>query len=260
MSTWIEFVKSIQKEKGCTFSQAMVIGSPIWKQRKKGDGLQDFLKNPIKETKRVANETTERISTAIKGRDTLPPKSRAILAKYGDFKIIEMNVGRNPLSSLIPTIGDKISNGEISKFLSKYSYDSLFHLFLNMKLENGQLIKTEKNQVISISTGNYAMKESINVSVTKSVTLNELISNGEQYAGSKRFLHYDAFNANCQDYVLSLLKGSGLGSANVFEFVKQNTNELVKQLPGFAAPVLKGVTDLAAGADVLLKGKGKGRK
>ena len=59
-----------------------------------------------------------------------------------------------------------------------------------------------------------------------------------------RFLPYDAFTNNCQDFIIGLLRASGLSSPSIEKFIKQPVDELVDGLPGYVKTTTNLITSL----------------
>ena len=49
----------------------------------------------------------------------------------------------------------------------------------------------------------------------------------------RKFLPYSAYNNNCQDFLMAILKSNKLGNQTVYKFVKQNTTSIFKTSPIF---------------------------
>jgi hypothetical protein len=122
-----------------------------------------------------------------------------------------------------------------------------------MKLDSGEILRFEKNQVIGISQ---ASKESdsdcIAVPMTGPILFGSFFMKAQQSGGNEYF-KYDAVNNNCQDFILGCLQANSLSSSELTAFIKQNVEKLVSP---FIEGAARTATDLAAAADVLINGKG----
>ncbi len=189
------------------------------------------------------------------GRKNLPPKVRNMLKKHGNTEIAYIQVARSPLETYTKIALDVVSLGEFSKKAKKLPYDKLYHLYAVITLKNGTNILLEKNDVINTEyKGVRANAESKMVPVSKPLTMNQLMANTKKKLGSK-FLRYDAYKANCQNFIIGMLKGSNLGNESIYKFVKQDTRSIFSGSPTFAA-ITQFVTDLGARFDVLKQGAG----
>jgi hypothetical protein len=88
-----------------------------------------------------------------------------------------------------------------------------------------------------------------------SVVLNDALEKTKASMGSKAYFDYNAENNNCQDFISVFLRSNGMGDANDFTFVKQDTKKLFKGLSGLAKTAYT-LTELGERANVLLTGAG----
>lgn len=205
------------------------------------------------------------VNVASKGvRKDYPPSARKTIQELGDGVIVELKVRRDPIQSLLNTVLNTITLGKWNELRGRLSYDKLFHLGLIAKIEKAGRFHTiviEKNEVLNIGPAKPEKEETETMMVplpAAPITLNHFLKQGEEAAGKDFFL-YDAFNNNCQDFVLGLLKANFLGNENVSNFVKQPIEELVKGLPGYTHAIAKGATDLGAAFNYVLEGDGHNR-
>ena len=116
------------------------------------------------------------INSLIYGRSDYQPKVREYLKQFGNAKIISMEVRRTPLSQILMGILDVASFGQISK---NNPYDKLFHLALAVKLDTGDILLIEKNEVINMELNPYDKPntEAIDNTLNRNITLNNLMNN-----------------------------------------------------------------------------------
>jgi hypothetical protein len=79
------------------------------------------------------------------------------------------------------------------------------------------------------------------------LTIAELFENGEKQMGAN-FIKYDAFKNSCQDFVLGLLRGSGLSSSGSDAFIKQDIKKLIEKTPSYSTAIAKSIIDFAGDA------------
>merc|ERR1712100_862238 len=121
---------------------------------------------------------------------------------------------------------DAVSFGEFSRKAKKLPYDKLFHLYIIATLTNGKNILIEKNDVINMEMkGIRANAESKMVPVNKNLTLNTVMANTKKRMGGK-FLPYNGYTNNCQDFIMAILKSNNLGNQTTYKYVKQNTSSI----------------------------------
>jgi hypothetical protein len=135
-------------------------------------------------------------------------------------------------------------------------------LKLILTLQNGIKLALEKVERVSLTKYTKPVKgqEDEDVPVEKQITLNQLYKNAEIAMGD-RFYPYSARDNNCQNFILSVLKASGLGGERDFAFIKQDTKSLFGD-ESFLRKLSNTITDVGARFNVLLQGgkikKGKG--
>ena len=143
------------------------------------------------------------------------------------------------------------------------TFDQVYHLGIEAEVTHGGSTKRlviEKNAVINISPANAWTHDTevleIHLPAGEQLTLNVLLENAKKLMGGKYFM-YDAFTNNCQDYIMAILDANHLTTPELRKFVKQDLDNLVKELPGYTGTVAKAATDLGALADVAMQGRGR---
>ena len=135
-----------------------------------------------------------------------PKEVNEILLEYGNYRIKNVIICRNPLKDTINFLLDILTLGEFKQEMKKYSYDKMFHLFMLIQLENDDILLCERNQRVLlkiIPNYNYMkIYESINLYVTSNVTLYELFDNAEK--NDSNLYRYDAVYHNCQNFIKTL--------------------------------------------------------
>ena len=213
----------------------------------------------------VSSKAWSEYKTAVvKGRNNYPPRMRKIIQKYGDKEITRMFACRTPLPALLTSALNAISLGEFGKKWGDLPYDKLFHLDLRVDVledPNSNKIQTillEKNEVLNSALNPTKSKttecELISV-FPRPMTLNKMLAGAQQIQGDK-FFTYSAYNNNCQDFVMALLRGVEAGTQENYDFIKQNTRELFKNLPG-TRKFANTVTDTLATFNTIIEGTGK---
>jgi hypothetical protein len=184
------------------------------------------------------------------------PDQKKIIEKYGANAITSIKIGRSPIPSAINAILNIVTLGAFQKLLKQSPYDKLVHLFSIITLDNGIKILLEKNERINIKVvSSYNPKNSEYVDATyipSGLTFKELLDNGKKVLGNKYF-KYDAIQANCQDYIIGILKGSSILNDNLQQFIKQDVETIFKTLP-ITKKIMNTVTGTGAVVDVIKKG------
>ena len=237
-----------------------------------GDGVVSSITNLGKKAYRKTKETASKIASTAKdvatkvitGNTGMPPNVKSMLDKYGDSIITDMTIARNPVGSALISALSVASMGEFKKNLDNSPYDKLFHLKLILTLQNGIKLALEKVERVSLTKYTKPVKgqEDENVPVDKQITLGQLYHNAEMAMGD-RFYPYSARDNNCQNFILSVLKASGIGGERDYAFIKQDTKSLFGD-DSFVRKLSNTVTDIGARFNVLLQGgkikKGRGKK
>lgn len=226
-----------------------------------------FFSNVMTKIKGLASRAAQKIfgvaakAVGTQVRVNYPPKVRAVMAKYGSGVVEEVLIRRAPIQSLVDKALNLITFGKFAEVKQKMNYDKLFHLsmIVALRMPDGaqKRLVVEKNEVINISdkfkTG--GEEEYFRVNVPVPITFDTLISKGKELRGDV-FFKYDAFNNNCQDFLLSILSANGLLTPESSEFIKQDVGELLKELPSYISPFANLTTNIAGLADRVLQGEG----
>jgi hypothetical protein len=206
--------------------------------------------------------TANRLKSSLKGYvmgrgDAYPPYVKTIIEKYGDQEIVGMTLSRNPLDSAIINFLNVLSLGKLNKRLERAGYDKMFHLRLNVKLQNGKTISIEKNPLINmeVSPKNLPKAEFKEVyNIPQGITLFNLLDAAQTKMGSKYFTYSTSTN-NCQNYVMNLLTASNIGDDEDITFLKQDVEQLFQKY-GYLKNLTDKITDTAARANEIYYGAG----
>jgi hypothetical protein len=209
----------------------------------------------IKPIGKKAKQIVKTIDKTFSVPTQLLPNVKEILKKYGNQVIKGIVLKRTPVSGLIVGALDTFSLGVFGDRMEKNDLDNLYHLFMDLYLENNQVVSLEKNAGVNmiVNPPRRSGEEKHSVSnIPPGITLNQLIQNGINRMGNQFYL-YDSKRNNCQDFLLNVLQASNIGDQSDFEFIKQKTEKLFKGLP-----ILKGVahtiTDIGGIANKLIQG------
>lgn len=216
---------------------------------------------PIKGVKAL----TDRVITVISGRRMIPKRYMKLLEVNYDKKIQSITINRTPIKVLgaLETFLELVSLGRWSQIKKDFAYDSLFHLYILVVLEDGKSLLIEKNHVIKVAYSDDKGKDQMNVPINKEITLRELMVNTQKRMGLERFLKYNAFSNNCQVFVKSILEANGLLTSEMDKFIMQDVENLASEFldsnkwKDIANKGMEKITDLARKGDELLYGSGK---
>ena len=214
------------------------------------EAVKDFGEQAVKEVGEYAD-------VVLHGRNDYPPKVRELIKKYGEKKITRINIDRTPVPSVLTGALNAVSFGAFGKRFNRLPYDKLFHLRLDLTFEDGKTLAVEKNEVINMYESPKRLKggeqKQIDI-IPHELTLNKLLEGGQKIQGNKWF-NYSAYNNNCQDFIVALLKGSNVGTEQDIAFTKQDTKSLFKG-DSFLRKFANTVTDIGAKANEITTGAG----
>jgi hypothetical protein len=207
--------------------------------------------------KKAIKKTGEYVDTVLHGRNDYPPNVRELIKKYGKMPIVKIVIDRSPVVKALTSVLNFVSKGAFNERLSKTPYDELFHLRIDITFQGGERIALEKNEVINIYPNPVKKEGGEQREVGRlpaHITLDELLRNGQKIQGNKWF-KYSAYNNNCQDFIIAVLKGSGIGTEEDYNFIKQDTKALFKG-DSFLRKFANTVTDLGGKVNEITMGSG----
>ncbi len=153
------------------------------------------------------------INKIINFKENVPQNVKNALGKIGNNKITSARVGRTPVQAVI--------QGAL-KVVASVPYDDLFHLFIELTLDNGQKWILEKIERINLVKEDRSKKQGAEFTSSFPVnkTMNELFQNTKDiYRMGDRFLHYQSASNNCQVFIIGVLDGNGLNNSERTSFV-----------------------------------------
>lgn len=172
----------------------------------------------------------------------MPSKIQNFLKKNGDDKITSLEVGRVPIWKALDLALDVMSGGKFGEVKKKLSYDKFFHLYV---IVNNKWI-FEKNELFNIKSYSSSKdEEKINVPLNKELTINEFLKKASEGDEKDFFRNYNAFSKNCQQMVIRLLSKNGLINDNIKSFVKQDIEQLAKEIEPTTKKA-KNITNIAS--------------
>jgi hypothetical protein len=163
------------------------------------------------------------INKIINFKDNIPQNVKNALNKIGNNKITSARLGRTPVQAVI--------QGAL-KAVATVPYDDLFHLFIELTLDNGQKWILEKIERLNIVKEDRSKKQGAEFTSSFPVnkTVDELFQNTKNRMGDK-FLPYQSASNNCQYFIMGVLDGNGLNNSERTLFVKQDTKAIFEKNP-----------------------------
>ena len=165
----------------------------------------------------------KRINKILDFKELVPKNVKNALNRIGEKQIISARCGRTPVQAVI--------QGAL-RMVANVPYDDLFHLFIELTLDNGQKWVLEKIERINLVKENRSKKSGVEFTSSFPVnkTVNELFENTRNKMGP-RFLPYQSASNNCQVFIMGVLDGNGLNNSELTSFVKQDTKAIFKNNP-----------------------------
>jgi hypothetical protein len=172
-------------------------------------------------------------------------------------------VRRVPVQAALHTAFELVTLGKWNAARAETNKDKLFHLSIVVRLRKGgggipAYVLVEKNEVVNIGPTKPRVDNAEEIRVQSPNVSLETFLNKALEANPERFFPYDAFQNNCQDFVMMVLGANGLLNNDVTAFVKQPVGDLLAKVPGWTGPVANVITDVAGIANVALEGAGSG--
>lgn len=214
-------------------------------------------KNIAKPINKISDKAFEYSKAVIYGRNDYPPKVREALRNTQHIYIKSITIKKSPVPALITGALSVFTLGKFGKRVER-SFDELFHLYIDITLENNEHYLLEKNEVINMEKNPTNRDSTVTKQVTTQIpkiSINEMLENTEKSIGPKLFYGYSAYDNNCQDFILNLLKHNNIGNEEDYNFIKQDTKQLFSNMPALRK-FSNIVTDLGATVNVITTGKG----
>lgn len=187
----------------------------------KGAGFADLFK-PLTEK---FEQTKKTVNALVYGLTDYNAAVRKVLEQYGNEPIKSILVCRNPVSEFVKTGLDVLSYGQFKKRLANQPYDTIYHLFTLITLEDGTVLTLDKQSQITLTVGAKPYKDSIAVS-PPFTTLNTMLDNTRKAMGDKDFFGYDSLANNCQNFLFKFFRSNGKLTPELKTFIVQDVKDL----------------------------------
>ncbi len=183
--------------------------------------------------------------------DNLPKKTQSKYDSLKDKEIVDIELFRAPIQSVLKTILEVATPG-LKQLEKKLGYDNLYHLGMIITLKNDRKYIVEKNQnILIIGQKSYPNAEKLKVPVKAGITLKSMFNKTLSMMGSSKFYGYNFENNNCQTFIKSLLKSQSLLNPQANKFIEQDIPTLVENLPDRVKDIANLTTDIAGVLDRL---------
>ena len=179
--------------------------------------------------------------------DRYTAKVDKILKDNGSKVIKSISVKRTPLNWLMTGTLNAVSFGLLNKRMEENDIDELFHLFMELVMEDGMRIGLEKNERIDMNvnmkTRPKTETEPIDA-VGSGITLDELMQKTRDKMGDDKYFNYSAKNNNCSDFILAVMDANDIGNDGDKAFVRQDAKTLFGKST-FLRKLVNTATDIA---------------
>jgi len=159
-----------------------------------------------------------------------PRVIKRLIKNKGTLQVVSFQVIRNPIGSTVKAILNEIA--DVQKHAEELGFDDVYHLFMNVTLSDGSVVGLEKNARVNVKHGGWDPEgegeQLSNMKMAKPVTLKTFLAKGELHGGKNHY-HYDAVEANCQQFIMDLLGGNDLMTEAIKSFVYQDPQQLVRK-------------------------------
>lgn len=148
-------------------------------------------------------------------KERVPPSVKLALTKIGDKTIVSARLGRTPVQQIIQEVLNTVAD-----------VDELYHLFIELTLDNGHIWCLEKMDRINLVKQKRNKKDvEFLPSFSVQKTVHELFTTTQTHMGDK-FLPYKSANNNCQVFIMGILDANGFNTPERTSFVKQDTKDI----------------------------------
>jgi len=190
-----------------------------------------------------AKQADEKVDDKV---DNLPKKTQSKYNSLKDKEITSIELFRAPIQSVIKKILDVASPG-LKELQKKLGYDNLYHLGMIVNLKNDRKYIIEKDEnILIVGEKSYPQTEKMMVPVKAKITIKSMFNNALKGMRSDKFYSYNFETNNCQTFIKSLLKYSGLLTGENSRFIEQDIPTLVQNMPDRVKDVANLTTDIAS--------------
>lgn len=176
--------------------------------------------------------------------------------------IQQIEVSRAPIQSVIETIMNAVSLGQLEQNKKTYNFDQIYHLVISFMV-NGKWYSFDRRPRVTMVQGKLSQINGIDKSKLqgrvislqgKQITIAEMFKNAIEKIGEQRLFSYTGSENNCQRFVVDMLRSSNLLTSADQEWILQDTSKLL-QNTGILPAVADAVTGISHRFEGLFGGK-----
>jgi hypothetical protein len=153
-------------------------------------------------------------------------KSKAILDLYGNYKLTNMYLIRQPFTKFITFLLNLITFYNYEKLINETKDNFPYHTLIvfEIKLDNGmkKLLLLEKNNCINISDNFFigGSQEIKKIKLNnKNLTINSILNQTQYRLGNNKYFNWNLYKNNCQKFTKEILKTIGKYNKTNKDFV-----------------------------------------
>jgi len=233
-NTWVQHIKLYAKNNNITYKEAMKnkqCKTEYLKLKvKKGKGFKDTIKRISNNVNKSVNKQINITKAILKQKWGLNNQFEDTLNHYGDCNIVKLEIIRIPLSKALNTVLNLITLGKVNQEMVRQDVDHLYHLKMEIILDNGSKLTLEKDGTSKLFVGGIRndTQQPMEVKLHHPIKLKDFIENTIKLMNLHNYTHYNSVSNNCQHFVQSHLEANGLLTQQLKDFLNQD--EIVKEL------------------------------
>lgn len=217
-----------------------------------GGGIGDIF-NKIKNTiVGLVRSPTTTIAENIPSLDKYTNNVKKYLSRYGNLKIIQLAVEKEPVNPYVMKLANFLSAFELQKIMKQNGIDKFYHISLKVQVldyqGNVQTLLIEKNDTINIEMWQQKPNMQIlNVDLNRQeFTLNEMLERTRLQIGDKQFFEYNFLTANCGLFCIDVLKANYVYLPKYESFLYQNMGIIQAKMSNSSKSRMSIITKLGA--------------
>lgn len=182
--------------------------------------------------------------SALTSNEHLPKKFRQFIKKHGRDKIQSLAMMRAPVAKPGVMAMQLLTLGKWDEFKRRGGVDEVYHTSI---IINGDIVLEKVEKLEGRVDAGYSKMpgaELYPIPVKEDITIAEFLEKGRRQMGTA-FYTYNAFTSNCQTWVMSMVSANGLLDAEGRRWIKQDIDQLIKELPALTKIAAVKITDVA---------------
>jgi hypothetical protein len=182
--------------------------------------------------------------SALTSNEHLPKKYRLFIKKHGRDKIRSLAMMRAPVAKPGVMAMQLLTLGKWDEFKKRGGVDEVYHTSI---IINGDIVLEKLEKLEGRVDAGYSKMpgaELYPIAVNEDITIAEFLEKGRRKMGTA-FYTYSAFENSCQDWVMSMVSANGLLDAEGRKFIKQEIDQLIRELPALTKYAAVKITDVA---------------